>query len=737
MAEVPHSRLARFSRVLVAALAAALLLLVNVQVVQAWTGPNVLCGDSNKVSPASSYEDCGSKGYSSAGYEAHSGTTYWGQDTGHNCTNYVAYRISTNNPALVFGPTIGNSAKDWGDYFTTHGYPPDSNPTVGAIAWYKAFEGGVTKYGHVAYVEKVNADGSIVVSEDNSGGNFDWRTVTRTKSWPSGFIHLADRPAALPSQPSGPRVTSTSGSTATLSWGDASNNETDFVSQYRIGTGGWVAGPTVAANSTSMTISGLASGTSYTFQVGARNAAGTRWSAYFYGTTVSLPAEPTSPRVTSTSGSTATLSWGDASNNETDFVSQYRIGTGAWVAGPTVAANSTSMTISGLASGTSYTFQVGARNAAGTRWSAYFSGMTPQVLPAEPTNPRVESTGGSWATVAWGDASNNETDFVSQYRIGTGGWVAGPTVAANSTSMTISGLASGTSHTFQVGARNAAGTRWSAYFYGTTVSLPAEPTSPRVTSTSGSTATLSWGDASNNETDFVSQYRIGTGAWVAGPTVAANSTSMTISGLASGTSYTFQVGARNAAGTRWSAYFSGMTLVPPPPPAYHTGRQVTVDSHANGGVSGHEGPGDSYAAGPTHAVNSPLWIVCYVTGQTISGPYGSTSIWDLSDDGFYYTDAWLYTGSNGAVVPPCALRTVTIDSHATGGVSGHTGPDNAYATGPTRPMNSSVTIACYVDGQPITGPYGTTTIWDLADDGYFYTDAWLYTGSNGAVVRHC
>ena len=31
----------------------------------------------------------------------------------------------------------------------------------------------------------------------------------------------------------------------------------------------------------------------------------------------------------------------------------------------------------------------------------------------------------------------------------------------------------------------------------------------------------------------------------------------------------------------------------------------------------------------------------------------TTPIWDLSDDGYWYSDAWLYTGTNGAAVPPC------------------------------------------------------------------------------------
>jgi hypothetical protein len=179
------------------------------------------------------------------------------------------------------------------------------------------------------------------------------------------------------------------------------------------------------------------------------------------------------------------------------------------------------------------------------------------------------------------------------------------------------------------------------------------------------------------------------------------------------------------------------TATPPAPTEYETGRQVSVVKQATGGVSGHKGAANSYTAGPTHPANSALRIVCHVNGQSISGPYGTETIWDLGDDGYYYSDAWIWTGSNSAVVPACSLKNVTVVSQATGGDSGHAGPSNAYAAGPNHPAGAAIQIACYVDGQSITGPYGTETIWDLSTDGYYYADAWIWTDSNGAVVPHC
>ena len=453
-----------------------------------------------------------------------------------------------------------------------------------------------------------------------------------------------------------------------------------------------------------------------------------------------LPAEPTSVKVSSIAARSAVLTWHDASNNESGFVAQFKVaGASSWTrAAQSAGVNKATMTVTGLIPGKDYIFQVGSWNSAGTHWSAYAYGNTPQVLPAEPGTPRVTWTTGTAAGLAWTDTSDNESGFRTQYKVkGATSWTRGPSASAGVTSATVGGLTRGTEYVFQVGSWNSAGTHWSAYFYGWTVPLPAEPTSVSA-AMSSSGAALTWRDNSNNETGFRTQYKVnGASTWTYGPSAGANVTSVTVGGLSPSTSYIFQVGATNSAGTHWSPYAYGKTPAASPPPAYKTGHEVTIVSQATGGVSGHKGPANSYSAGPTHPANSAIWIVCYMYGQSIAGPYGTESVWDLGDDGYYYSDAWIWTGSNSPVVPQCSLRTVTVDSHATGGDSGHTGPGNAYAAGPTHAAGTPIQIACYVNGQSITGPYGTETIWDLGTDGYYYSDAWLWTGSNGAVVPAC
>ena len=656
------------------------------------------------------------------------------------CTSWAAYRL---NQLTGAGFSDTYKGQRWGDavHWKTaaqaSGIAVNGTPAAGSIAWYSS--------DHVAIVEQVKSPTDIVISEMNYEYHNGFaiheivkgQTPAYGSGWPTEFIHVKDLPQTLPAEPGSRTATNVTGTSAMLHWTDNSNNEDSFLTQYKVaGTTAWHSGPAAIANATSVPVTGLTRGTHYIFQVGAHDGIGTHWSAYIYVNTVPLPAEPTNVTAKATGGRSVALTWTDNSNNETSFVTQYEVaGSNSWHAGRSAGANQTSVTVTGLKPNTKYIFQVGAQNVAGTHWSPYSNTVaTPQVLPAQPSSPRVTSATGTSEMLAWTDASDNESGFVSQYKIGNGSWVAGPSVGANVTSLTVTGLKTGTYYTFQVGAKNTVGTHWSAYFYGWTQALPAEPTGGSAAMGSTS-AVLTWTDNSNNETSFVTQYRpAGSSTWIAGPSVGANVTSVTVTGLSPSTPYTFQVGARNSVGTHWSAYINNATTAQA---AYHAGRQVTIDSHATGGVSGHTGPGNSYAVGPTRAANTALWIVCFVNGQSITGPYDTTTIWDLSDDGYYYTDAWLYTGINGPAVPACALKSVTVDSHATGGVSGHTGPGNSYAAGPVHAANTPITIACYVNGQSITGPYDTTTIWDLATDGYYYTDAWLYTGINGPAVPAC
>jgi GH24 family phage-related lysozyme (muramidase)/peptidoglycan hydrolase-like protein with peptidoglycan-binding domain len=52
-----------------------------------------------------------------------------------------------------------------------------------------------------------------------------------------------------------------------------------------------------------------------------------------------------------------------------------------------------------------------------------------------------------------------------------------------------------------------------------------------------------------------------------------------------------------------------------------------------------------------------LQIFCHVHGETVSGTYGTSNIWNRTKSGYYVPDVFLYTGSDDPVVPECEAQT--------------------------------------------------------------------------------
>ena len=65
------------------------------------------------------------------------------------------------------------------------------------------------------------------------------------------------------------------------------------------------------------------------------------------------------------------------------------------------------------------------------------------------------------------------------------------------------------------------------------------------------------------------------------------------------------------------------------------------------------------------------------------------------------------------------------------------GPGTNYQIVRVLPENTRVPIFCQSPGTTVTGPYGTSKIWDNIDDGEYVSDAYIYTGSDGYVASRC
>jgi surface antigen len=131
------------------------------------------------------------------------------------CVSFVAWRLNNDNGVAftnnMHGPN--GQAGHWGNAYqwsgnaTAIGYTFDSHPAPGSVAQWAMNYHGAGSAGHVAYVDSVNTDGSIVTEDYNGLGTGAYRTRTispASSTWPSGFIHIKDSPPPASQPSSGP-----------------------------------------------------------------------------------------------------------------------------------------------------------------------------------------------------------------------------------------------------------------------------------------------------------------------------------------------------------------------------------------------------------------------------------------------------------------------------------------------------------------------------------------------------
>ena len=174
----------------------------------------------------SGYAACADLGFSNHGYSEKNSKSYWRMYGGHNCTNYAAYLMIKAGRSSERPWTGNGNANGWGVGMKKI---TDKTPAVGSIAWWDTGSAG-----HVAYVEAVLSPTEIVVSEDNWGGDFDWRVITKDSGWPKGFIHFKDATGdgSVPAWRAEPAVVNV--------WTDSSARTAAATTTMRPGSTAWV-----------------------------------------------------------------------------------------------------------------------------------------------------------------------------------------------------------------------------------------------------------------------------------------------------------------------------------------------------------------------------------------------------------------------------------------------------------------------------------------------------------------
>ena len=100
-----------------------------------------------------------------------------------NCTGYAWGRFLEEQGITDCDLSRGNATVWYGN--TSDGYNRGQTPRLGAVICYS---GGSDNAGHVAIVEQINQDGSIIISESTfSGVYFRTKTLIPPYSWGAGY----------------------------------------------------------------------------------------------------------------------------------------------------------------------------------------------------------------------------------------------------------------------------------------------------------------------------------------------------------------------------------------------------------------------------------------------------------------------------------------------------------------------------------------------------------------------
>ncbi|CAB4529357.1 unannotated protein [freshwater metagenome] len=352
---------------------------------------------------------------------------------------------------------------------------------------------------------------------------------------------------------------------------------TDYVIEYSSDAGtSYTVFADGVSTSRATTVTGLTNGTSYLFRVKAVNSIGTGSASGVVSATpwsVAVPSAPRDVLISTVSLDQIAIRWTapltDGGSSVVDYVIEYSSNAGvSWSLFVDNFTPNTSVTVTGLTSGTTYIFRVRAVNGAGTSAVSASSAAAAPGVPSEPCCVNDAQIGPGYVAIRWGAPTSNGgspiTNYVIEYSVNDGvtwttwsGWTGVAGCVCANVARTVSPLADGVAHIFRVRAQNAIGlsqpsvasdasTPW-------TPIAPGAPTSLTVTARTGQ-VDLDWEEPTSDGgafiTDYTIQYSTNSGTtWTTFVDGVSTSTFVSMRTLSVGVSHIFRVQATNSAGT--------------------------------------------------------------------------------------------------------------------------------------------------------------------------------------------
>ncbi len=510
----------------------------------------------------------------------------------------------------------------------------------------------------------------------------------------------------VPGPPTDAAASTSGGGSATITWVDPAANDPGGITKYNI-----IANPACpgctgmtqpVGTATSATITGLTPGTAYVFTVTATNANGTGDPSNPTSSVTSptVPYAPTQVNAVGNVNDTVSVNWTDPSAVGSP-ITQYTVTPSPacpLCTGLTGGSAATSVTISGLTVGGTYTFTVTATNGLGTGPPSTASNpVVVPTLPGAPTGVSGTSYSSAYSVVSWSPPASTGGLPITGYAVTSS--PGNKTCTTTGTpSCTVSTLTNGTAYTFTVKATNAIGTGPAS-----AASPPATPSvapgAPTIgTATNGvSSATVTFTAPGSNGGAPITSYTATSNP--SGITGTCASSPCVVNGLTPGTSYKFTVAATNGSGTGPSSGSSN-SITATGPPSAPTGVSATSYGNTQSVVSW-TAPYNGGSAITSYTVTSS-------GGQTCTTPNGTTTTCTVTGliNGTTYTFTVTATNVLGTGNPSAtATATVgTVPSAPTIGVATG-GYQSATVTWSAPASNGGLAITGYT----VTATPGSAT----------------------------
>jgi hypothetical protein len=336
-------------------------------------------------------------------------------------------------------------------------------------------------------------------------------TVTATNAVGAGTASTPSSPVTptsgiLPDAPTSVSASAGVNGQATVTFTAPASSGSSPITSYKVTSS--PGGVTATGSSSPILVTGLTNGTSYTFSVAATSAVGTGPASTATNAVtpaaVNVPGAPTAVSALETTPTSASISFTPPTSNGGSAITSYIVTTSP--GGATVAGASSPISVTGLTTGSTYTFTVAAVNIAGTGASSSASNalIMGATVPGAPTNV-TGTSGNNQVSIAFTAPSNNGGAPITSYQV-----VASPggsSATGPSSPLVVTGLTNGTSYTFSVSAINSIGTGPA----GTTTSTPLDPTIPYVIAQQAAANYGTFGYTPNGT--FVNPWPNGATAW--------------------------------------------------------------------------------------------------------------------------------------------------------------------------------------------------------------------------------